>query len=130
MIAVLIGILVVYALTHPKEIAQLWNDLLRMFDGLFGSRSRKPSPVTPGDALASVFEESTIRPFSIFPDPFREGSGMNPKEVVAHTFAALEAWAEERGNRRATDQTAEEFARQLARKHPNCFTRNQCSSNA
>jgi Domain of unknown function (DUF4129) len=117
LIAILIGVLVIYALTHPKELAQLWSDLMRIFEGWFGSQS-KPRSAANADSTKAQLEELKARPFSSFSDPFREGSAMDPRQIVAHTFAALEAWAEERGNSRAADQTAEEFARSLARKQP------------
>ena len=59
------------------------------------------------------------RPFSSFANPFAKGlKGWQGPQVVQHTFAALEAWAAQRGRVRPVDQTAEEFARGLLRTDP------------
>jgi hypothetical protein len=57
-------------------------------------------------------------PFSSFTDPFALGRAnqMPPRDVIQYTFAAVEAWARERGAGRDAGQTPLEFTRQLGQR--------------
>lgn len=116
-IAVLAAIVIIYALTHPGEVAKFWRELCALIAALFGRRrSLELSPteanVTPGPTLSR-------RPFHSYPNPFAaQLAGWTAAQVIEHTFAALEAWAAEHGTPRLEQQTAAEFARQLAVAQP------------
>lgn len=116
LIAILAAVVLFYVLTHPQELAKLWNELLNFFYGLFGAKRQlqqtAPEKTDTGQA------ELTERNFSSFADPFLANSTMSPAQVIAYSFAALEAWANEHGSGRDADQTADEFARRLARQQP------------
>jgi hypothetical protein len=116
-ILVLAGIVIVYALTHFRELAKIWRDLMGMLG--FGRKQRSgddPDQQTTAGRRLAVKERPT---FQSFANPFN-GSGIwTPERIVEHTFAALEAWAAERGAERGKDQTATEFAAKLGRKSPN-----------
>ncbi|MBX3748067.1 MAG: DUF4129 domain-containing protein [Verrucomicrobiae bacterium] len=60
------------------------------------------------------------RPFAEFRNPFRTGEAgrLALGQLAAYTFAALEAWAAERGQARTPDRTPYEFARSLSRAFP------------
>jgi hypothetical protein len=59
-------------------------------------------------------------PFSSFRDPFRSGVAdrMTPEAAVRYTFAALEAWAHERGLGRRPGETPLEFMRRIGNEYP------------
>lgn len=74
-----------------------------------------------GAESIGVSERETVeasRPFSDFADPFTSGAAarLPAAELVRYSFEALEAWARERGCPRDPQQTAHEFARQVARR--------------
>lgn len=78
--------------------------------GLFGRTPAPPTVVAaPGPASPPP------RPFADFPDPFATGDAAryDPRELVAYSFRALEAWSRERGCPRGEEQTPHEFAWQL-----------------
>ncbi|HKB41530.1 MAG TPA: DUF4129 domain-containing protein [Gemmataceae bacterium] len=78
---------------------------------LFGRRPPEASD------FEVVDEESgpTRVPFSAFSNPFADGSARRrrPAEVVAYSFAALEAWAADHDQPRRDDETPLEFAERL-----------------
>ncbi len=118
-ILVLAAIVIFYVVTHPREIAKLWRELLEFLAHLFGKRSAGPSSDHPDKKAEVSAITQPRRSFSSFANPFSSQlQGWTPAQVVEHTFAALEAWAAERGFERQEDQTAAEFAQQLARKLP------------
>ncbi len=117
-IAVLAGIVLIYALTHPAEIARLWRELCVLLASLFGRRP-KSAEQTAEEEVAKSESSRARRPFSSFANPFT--SQMNhwtPTQVIEHSFAALEAWGAEHGAPRQNQQTAAEFARQLTNTLP------------
>jgi hypothetical protein len=67
-----------------------------------------------------VVETPKRRPFSSFSDPFADGTaeGRSVEELVAYSFAALEAWAADRNHPRRPDETALEFASRLSNTFP------------
>jgi len=85
-----------------EELKSIWNDL-------FGRKH-------PAEASAGAEEPRPIpRPFAAFADPFANGAAARstPDQLVRYTFAALEAWAFERGAARRPEATPHEFAQQL-----------------
>ena len=76
-----------------------------------------------GEKVADEPVEETVsvvkrpRPFAEFQNPFDSGedAGQSPEELVAYSFAALEAWAWEHEKGRNADETPLEFAARLAR---------------
>lgn len=109
-IIILVAIIVIYLITHPKEVARLLRDLRAMLAGLFGWR-RRVETTEEVDELEQVTPPKPVRPFSDFQDPFMaQLKGWSPAAVVEYTFAALESFGAERGARRGEDQTAFEYA--------------------
>jgi hypothetical protein len=88
---------------YRQQIMRALSDILRMLRELFGGR-RTAAGEDDG-------EDSTVRPrprsFSEFRDPFLTGQHgqMPPEELVRYTFAAFEAWANDRGRPRTPDCT-------------------------
>jgi hypothetical protein len=96
---------------------RLLDALRDWWANLFG---RKASPGRqPGEAAG---ETGPVRPppFTAFSDPFADGTapGRDPAELVAYTFAALDAWAWDRGHGRRPDETPLEFAARLGEEYP------------
>jgi hypothetical protein len=59
------------------------------------------------------------RPFSLYPNPFTgEVERMTPVELVQYTFAALQAWARERGFERHPGETPLEFSERVGQEVP------------
>jgi len=85
-----------------EELKSIWRDL-------FGRKR-------PLEADAGADEPRPIpHPFAAFADPFTNGAAARstPDQLVRYTFAALEAWAFERGAARRPEATPHEFAQQL-----------------
>jgi hypothetical protein len=101
-------------LANFSDWAQGLLDAWRKFwAGLFARRKR--------EATESGEEESTEPteyhpPFSAFPNPFADGSAgrMTSVELVRYTFAAVQAWARERGMARQPPETPLEFVGRVA----------------
>jgi hypothetical protein len=93
---------------YRRELMQALADILRSLKELFG-----------GKRLDEVAREQVglqakrVRTFAEFRDPFQSGAHrqMPPEELVRYTFAAFEAWANDRGKPRAQDCTPQEFVR-------------------
>ncbi len=105
LIAVLAGIVLLYVATHFDEFKRLVADLINFINGLLGRRQAVTNAVS--EESSATIEQPERRPFNSFVNPFAKGlKGWQGPQVVQHTFAALEAWAAQRGRVRAVDQTA------------------------
>jgi hypothetical protein len=85
------------------------------WNGLFGRDASE------GSVMMTESEVEVLRrPFAAFANPFQDGSAacQTPAEVIRYTFAALDAWAEERGWGRLPEETPREFARRLGEEAP------------
>ncbi len=105
-------------LSNFTDWAQRLLDALRNFwAGLLGSR--KPAAATAPEDMPREPAEYHA-PFSAFPNPFVEGSAgrMSAAELVRYTFAALQAWARERGMARQPGETPLEFVGRVANDVP------------
>jgi hypothetical protein len=82
---------------------QAISDILRMLRELFGGRRAAGGEAEDEKAAA----KARPRSFSEFRDPFATGqhSQISPEELVRYTFAAFEAWANDRGRPRSPDCT-------------------------
>ena len=90
-------------------LRQMLEELKRIWSDLFGRKR-------PVETDAGAEESRPVpRPFAAFADPFANGAAARstPDELVRYTFAALEAWAFERGAARRPEATPHEFAQQL-----------------
>jgi len=96
-------------------LRNFWAAIKSFWDNLFGVPRTEPA----AEEAAAVAAEPP-RPFAAFPDPFVTGDAQRwpPRELVAYSFQALEAWGREHGCQRGVDQTPHEFAGSLA----NCET--------
>jgi hypothetical protein len=112
-----IGRAVLQHMAHFSEWAQRLLDALRGFwERLFGGRKRPASE--EGDTDEQEEEERRQR-FADFVNPFVSGdSAMSAAELVRYTFAAVQAWAAERGLERLPGETPLEFARRVGGEVP------------
>jgi len=118
-IAVLALIVILYAITHPREVLQLWRDFLDFIARLFGGRSSRDTAAAVSARQSAAAATAELRPFRSFANPFaNQLQGWTPEQAIHQTFAALEAWAAEQGRRRQRDETAAEFAKHLGRRIP------------
>jgi hypothetical protein len=98
-----------------KRLLEAWRNF---WANLFGGRKTE---TVDGD---EVEEPEPVRkmekPFSAFANPFDSGEAkrMPARELVRHTFTAVEAWARERDLGRREDETAMEFLRRVAEEVP------------
>jgi hypothetical protein len=91
--------------------------LRKFWEGLFGAGARAASDgAEAGEGARTV----PLRPFASFGNPFLDGRAgrMTADELVRYTFAALQAWAAERGWGRQPGETPLEFARRLGDEAP------------
>lgn len=106
----LAGLFIWWLIFHWRTVLDWIASLVNGWHNLWGLR--RPKDVS--------LEEYRARPkhkrFADFSDPFASGvAGRYPiVELVRYTFEALEAWARDNGLPREPDQTAHEFARQIA----------------
>ena len=92
---------------HRHRILQALSDILRQLRELFGGRRSTSREDDDEKAAAGMRQRS----FSDFRDPFLTGQHgqMPPEELVRYTFAAFEAWANDRGRPRTPDCTPQEL---------------------
>jgi hypothetical protein len=81
---------------------------------LFGQRGAEKADFTVEEVAAPLV------PFAAFRDPFADGRAdtLSPRELVAYSFAALQAWAAERGFARAADETELEYTERVGAELP------------
>jgi hypothetical protein len=98
------------------ELLRMLNALVAWLQALFGGSPRAD------EAEAELPSEEVLRrlSFAQFSDPFLSGVAdrATPEQLVAYTFAGLEAWGREAGLERTSDQTPLEYAEQLAARFP------------
>ncbi len=104
--------IVAYLLWRNREqvleaLRNFWEAIRAFWDNLFGVRRAEP---TGEEAVTAAAPPP--RPFADFPDPFTTGDAQrwSPRELVAYSFQALEAWGREHGCQRGPEQTPHEFA--------------------
>jgi hypothetical protein len=95
-------------------LGRIWAEFLSLF-GMF-HRDAAEGDETPAELDPVV----PLRPFSEMSNPFTSGDAqrMKPSELLRATFIALQAWAQEPGHPRRTDQTPLEFVQRLAVQAP------------
>jgi hypothetical protein len=95
-------------LTALSNFLQALRDF---WQNLFGRREAKAGT----ESAPAAVPAPPPRPFADFPDPFATGAAArySPRELVAYSFEALEAWSRERGCGRGLEQTPHEFAQQV-----------------
>lgn len=94
-----------------EALRNFWAAIREFWDRLFGVR-----PAEPAGEEAAAVAAVPPRPFTAFPDPFATGEAQrwSPRDLVAYSFQALEAWGREHGCQRGQEQTPHEFAGCLA----------------
>lgn len=98
----------------------LLDSLRSLWQGLFGWLHRE-APVVE---VAEETGPTPPAPFASFANPFRDGRAghLSPEELVRYSFAALEAWAQERDLGREQGETPFEFAGRVAEEVPSLET--------
>ena len=93
---------------YRHQILQTLAEILRQLRELFGGKTATASAAEEAAAAAR-----RLPTFAEFRDPFLTGqhSRMPPEELVRYTFAAFEAWSNDRGKPRAIDCTPQELVR-------------------
>lgn len=96
---------------------QLLDALRAFWERLFGRRQPEAGA---GDDVARPAKRPAPPAFALYRNPFLDGRAarLSPDEVVRYSFAALEAWAYERGLGRHADETPMEFAQRLGEDLP------------
>jgi len=94
-----------------EALRNFWQAIRDFWDSLFG-RHRVESATDERPAVTAP----PPRPFADFSDPFVTGDARrwSPRELVAYSFQALEAWGREHGCQRGPEQTPHEFAGALS----------------
>lgn len=106
---------------HRRALLDGWRsilaDLAGFFRNLFGRRSGSEQNAAEDQAGGVPVPR---KPFAEYDDPFAYGSAYesDPREVLAHTFEALAAFAQEQGVEHTADQTPLEFARLVGSAFP------------
>lgn len=103
-----LSIAVIYfAWRYRQEITQAIRDILRQLRELFGGKRGAAAAAGQTTAVAAERWPS----FKEFRDPFAGGrhGELPPEELVRYTFAAFEAWANDRGSPRSPDCTPQEL---------------------
>jgi hypothetical protein len=92
---------------YRQQIMQALADIWRQLRELFGGRRTSEDDGEVDQAAAGV----RLRSFAEFRDPFLTGQHgqVPPEELVRYTFAAFEAWANDRGRPRTPDCTPQEL---------------------
>jgi hypothetical protein len=92
---------------YRREIMQAISDLLRQLRELFGGKRAMTAVEEQSAAVAAARRPG----FHEFRDPFAGGqhAKLPPEELVRYTFAAFEAWANDRGSPRSPDCTPQEL---------------------
>jgi hypothetical protein len=98
-----------------RKLLEWWQ---RFWASLFGGTTRGEEGET------EKAKPAPPRTYKSYPDPFLTGAaaGMDMREVVRYTFAALQAWGRERGVERKPDETPLEYASRLAAEVPDLAT--------
>ena len=104
----ILALLVCFAAwTYRHQILQALADILSQLRALFGGKRAR----TAGDDESAASPKARPASFHDFHDPFSTGqhSRMQPEELVRYSFAAFEAWANDRGRTRTPDCTPQEL---------------------
>ena len=122
-----VGLIVLFALLkgglrYLANFSQLARDLLdwlrNFWASLFGSAEEKAKVRKAKEAARGVVEEA--RPFAWYHNPWSDGTAgqRTLQELLRYTFAALQAWAAERGVLREIGETPLEFAVRVGEEAP------------
>jgi hypothetical protein len=104
-VAALVAVFLIWR--YRQQLLQAITGILRQLRELFGGRRATFDGESSEGAKATALRPS----FTEFRDPFSSGQGGRwaPEELVRYTFAAFEAWANDRGSPRTPDCTPQEL---------------------
>lgn len=117
-VLILVLFVVIYAIMHPREVAQLLRDIVNFFAALFGRKPVVNSQANLGGQQPASETKRGLAPFSSYANPFQSGEQLSGVYIVERTFAALESWAAEAGVSRLPDETSREFVARLVASRP------------
>jgi hypothetical protein len=108
-----VAVMAWFAWRSRSELLDAWRQLCREWAAFWARLRGGRAAATDVPVAASHLPVE--RRFAEFADPFASGLAqtVSSGELVAYSFAALEAWGRERGCPRAAGQTPLEFARDL-----------------
>lgn len=111
-----IGILALFAaaIVFRKEIVAAVRECWALIMELLGGKRRLKKRAEDHPIPVNQEFERKKKPFADFRHPFRSNLGLDAKQIVIYTFAALEALGRELGHPRRDDETPNEFAVRLA----------------
>jgi hypothetical protein len=97
-----------------------WAAMLKFFQDLFGIFTFQKSRTEVG----ANTRKSNSSPFASYHDPFLTGGeeSWTHEKIVLYSFAALQAWAEEKGIQPRPEQTAGEFCEEVGKHFPEIYS--------
>jgi hypothetical protein len=97
-----------------------WGSIVQALRDLWQQLFGGQQPTAAGPAEAPAAPPVVPLPFAAYPDPFVTGAarGWTANQLVGYSFAAVEAWAADRGRPRSPDATPLEFAAELSHAAP------------
>jgi hypothetical protein len=114
----LVGCVILYVvIRHWREIVEAIQELIASLRGLFRSTAKTRQKELNARSNGVGSAQPAIR-FADLTNPFQAGESVDPAIAVQRTYEALELWAAERGDARAPESTATEFARHLMNLYP------------
>jgi hypothetical protein len=107
-----------YLAPFTEWARNLLDALRNWWASLFGGK--KATRAREEEAVAAPPGPVRPPPFTTFSNPFEDGTadGREPAELVEYTFAAVDAWAWDRGHGRQPTETPLEFAARLGEEFP------------
>ena len=107
-----------YLAPFTEWARRLLDALRNWWANLFGRN--KPGRAREEAAAAEPVGPVRPPPFTAYSNPFEDGTadGRDPAELVEYTFAAVDAWAWDRGHGRRPAETPLEFAARLGDEFP------------
>jgi len=113
--AAFLALLGFLAWRYREQLREFWKRLLAELTALWGGWRKKPQS-TETEAVVQVERHRT---FAEFTNPFAGTARRWPiDQLLRYSFAALEAWARDRGVARSPEETPIEFARRLGAHFP------------
>lgn len=115
--AIVLVVILVLVWRYRDQLAESWRQFCQQWkdfwDRLFGRRNDRGAI----EATVQVKEKKLLPKFTAYKDPFESGEWQRwpPKQLLAYTFDAFEAWGRDLACPREADLTPSEYAKQVSR---------------